>query len=232
MNGFSAFELMGKPSAEAVEARIQEASAEYRAIKDPIERSNKLELVGTYVSVARHVEEQAQISEGKISLGRASEAIARLKNALGDRDRVVVSKGKVVYQVITPDGNIYDRSDINAIGVERGVSLSKEMVEAIAQNDKRAITKFRKACRDRVEGDKRAHSFEDAVNQISRVILDGMELTFTKGQAELRILGEKSLARDYNARLELIKAGRETAVNESGICFVDGKEVPTFWGVK
>lgn len=232
MDPKSVHELMGKPSASIVEQKVREASAEYRGIKDPVEAGNKLDLVATYLEVARYLEERSAIAEAKTSLAASGDAVARIKATLRDKERITVRRGHAEYQIIATNGEVLDAKDVNALGADKGMGFTVEMRNAIANRDRKAQNAFRRMCKDALKRDERVATIQGAVADISRVMLEGIEIVFEGAVANLAILGARSMARDYNARLELIKNKRDTAMDDKGICFVDGKQVPTFYGVK
>jgi hypothetical protein len=226
MDSRALHEFLGKPSAIQVEAKIQYAQELRDKAKDPLERDRAIELAKSYIQVWQYLDELSKLAEAKTALARVSgDSVKSLKNALKDKERVVITRGQTEYQIVGQNGEALDARSLSSLHGPKYDAV------ALASMDKAAWKNFRAELREIKKRDKRWKAVCAFAIEVSRVILEGTALVVEPKHAELQV-NLKGREKDYRARVELIRKGHNTAIDDKAMCYIDGKEVPTFWGAK
>jgi hypothetical protein len=223
--------LLGNPSPEVVEERVQSAQAEYLSSKDPEKRNVLMDAIKGLLGVQQLHEEREEVGMAKTAVGRAGEQLAKLKASLAENERIVCSmdggKSVVKWEIVGQNGeSLGSMEDPSAIA--RAAKLDMALMERIGKGDRKALSQFRKSCVALTARKSRMESLRELVDHVSRMVADGTDLIVSKGAAKVEV-DTRGIRQEINARLKLIASGKATSYDtKSGKMYVDGKEVLTF----
>lgn len=223
--------LLGNPSPEVVEERVQAAQAEYLASKDPEKRNVLMDAIKGLLGVQQLHEEHSEVAVAKTAVSRAAEQLSRLKDSLGDNERVVCSmdggKSTVRWEIVGQNGeSLGNMEDPTALA--RATKLDFTLMERIGKGDRRALSQFRKSCVALTAKKSRMELLRGLVDHVSRMVAEGTDLIVSKGSAKVEV-DTRGIRQEINARLKLIAAGKATSYDtKSGKMYINGKEVLTF----
>lgn len=223
--------LLGNPSPEAVEERVQSAQAEYLASKDSDKRGVLLDAIKSLLGIQLLNEEKEEVAVAKTCVSRAGEQLAKLKESLKPNERVTCSmdegKSTVKWEIVGQTGEVLgSMQDPSAIA--KATKLDTALMERIGAGDRKALSQFRKSCADLTAQKKSMEALRELVDHVSRMVANGTDLVITRGSAMVQV-DTRSIRQEINARMKLILAGKTTAYDvKTGKMYVNGKEVLSF----
>lgn len=231
MTPIELYELLGKPKLDYLEERVRQTQEELKKPRDEAHRMRLVEQAKMYLSAMQYLEEQEVLKEATTFASRAQTSITALKNTLKDHECVIISHSGAKYLYLASDGTPLEMMGTDSLAIAKEMRLTPELIEGLAKRERGVATKIRKMAKAVQERKERLSGIQSAVAEVSRALLESVELTVKAGEAILTT-SARSLDKEYKARARLIAEKRWTEMNPDGTITVDGKGYISFQSVK